>query len=397
MIFENSKTKYYFKLANKLSSKKLNQKCYWSILKSFLNGKKIPCIPPIFHNDNFITDIREKSELFNTFFAQQCSLIENSSTLPTCIFPKTNKSLSTIYFSEEDILKIIRSLDPNKAHGHHNISIRMIKLCNKEIYKPLHMIFVSCIEEGIFPLLWKMANVVPAHKKNDKRSIKNYRPVSFLPIFGKIFERLLYNQMYYFFIENNLISVNQSGFRQGDSCINQLISRTHEIYRSMDLGCEVRGLFLDISKAFNKVWHKCLLHKLKENGINGPLLNVLEDFLCSRKQRVVLNGQHSSWSDVVAGVFQGSNLGPLLFLIYINDLSDGLHSNPKLFADDTLLFSTVHDISETTNELNNDLRKINIWANHLKMSFNSDICKQAHEVVFLRKNFKISHPSLKYQ
>ena len=108
---ENSKTKYYFKLVNKLSSKKLNQKCYWSILKSFLNGKKIPCIPPIFHNDNFITDIREKSELFNTFFAQQCSLIENSSTLPTCIFPKTDKSLSTIYFSEEDI---IRSLDPNK-------------------------------------------------------------------------------------------------------------------------------------------------------------------------------------------------------------------------------------------------------------------------------------------
>ena len=135
----------------------------------------------------------------------------------------------------------------------------------------------------------------------------------------------------------------------------------------------------------------------KTIGINGSLLNVLEDFLSSRKQRVVLNGQHSSWSDVVAGVFQVSNLGPLLFLIYINDLSDGLHSNPKLFADDTLLFSTVHDISETTNELNNDLRKINIWAHHWKMSFNSDTCKQAHEVVFLRKNFKISHPSLIYQ
>ena len=147
-----------------------------------------------------------------------------------------------------------------------------------------------------------MANVVPAHKKNDKRSIKNYRPVSLLPIFGKVFERLLYNQMYSFFIENNLISLSQSGFWQGDSCINQLVSITHEIYRSVDLGYEVRGVFLDISKTFDKVWHEGLLHKLKENGINGPLLNVLEDFLCSRKQRVVLNGQHSSWSDVVAGV-----------------------------------------------------------------------------------------------
>ena len=127
----------------------------------------------------------------------------------------------------------------------------------------------------------------------------------------------------------------------------------------MDLGYEVHGVFWDISKAFDKVWHEGLLHKLKENGINGPLLNVLEDFLCSRKQRVVLNGQHSSWSDVVAGVPQGSILGPLLFLIYINNLSGGLHSNPKLFADNTSPFLTVHNITETINELNNDLRKIN--------------------------------------
>ena len=101
LTLENSRIKYYLKLVNKLSSKKLNQKSYWSILKSFLNGKKIPYIPPIIHNDNFITDFREKGELFNTFVARQCSLIENSSTLPTCIFPKTDKSLSTIYFSEE--------------------------------------------------------------------------------------------------------------------------------------------------------------------------------------------------------------------------------------------------------------------------------------------------------
>ena len=153
MTLKNSKTKYYFKLANKLSSKKLNQKCYWSILQSFLNGKKIPCIPPIIHIDNVITDIRENSKLFNTFFAQQCSLIENSRTLPTCIFPKTDKSPSTIHFSEKDILKIIRLLDPNKAHDHSNVTIWMIKLCNKEICKPLQIIFVSCMEEGIFLLL----------------------------------------------------------------------------------------------------------------------------------------------------------------------------------------------------------------------------------------------------
>ena len=111
------------------------------------------------------------------------------------------------------MLKIIRSLDPNKAQGHDNISLRMIKLCDKEICKPLHVTFVSCMEEGIFPLLWKMVNLVPAHSKNNKRSIKNYRPVSLLPIFAKMSERLFYNQMYSFFIENNLISLIQSGFR----------------------------------------------------------------------------------------------------------------------------------------------------------------------------------------
>ena len=156
------------------------------------------------------------------------------------------------------------------------------------------------------------------------------------------------------------------------------------------------GVFLDISKAFEKVWHKGLLHKQKDHGINGPLLNVLEDFLSSRKQRVVLNGQHSSWSDVVAVISQGSILGPLLFLIYIDDLSESLHANPKLFADDTSLFSTVHDITETKNELNNDLRKITIWTHQWEMLFNPDISKQAHEVVFSRKHFKISHPSLTF-
>ena len=113
------------------------------------------------------------------------------------------------------------------------------------------------------------------------------------------------------------------------------MSITNDIYQSLDQGYEVRGVFLDISKAFDKVWRKGLIHKLKQNGIGGPLLKILTDFLKCRKQRIVLNGQHSSWSDVLAGVAQGSILGPLLFLIYINDLSDGLQCNPKLFADDT--------------------------------------------------------------
>ena len=176
------------------------------------------------------------------------------------------------------------------SHGHDKISIRMLKLSDKAICKPLHMIFTSCLETGVFPIHWKKANVVPIHKKESKQLVKSYRPVSLLPICSKVFERLIYNEVYPYLIDNNLISSHQSGFKGGDSCINQLLLITHEIYKSFDEGFEVRGVFLDISKAFDRVWHDGLIFKLQENGISGKLLLLLKDFLKFRKQRVVLNG-----------------------------------------------------------------------------------------------------------
>ena len=142
-----------------------------------------------------------------------------------------------------------------------------------------------------------------------------------------------------------MLSVHQSGFRPGDSRVRQLISVVHEIYNAFDANSslEMRDVFLDIFKAFDRVWHKGLLYKLKCMGINGNFQELVERFLSNRYQRVVLNGQASSWDDVKAGVPQGSILGPLFFLIYINDLSENLKSTVKLFADDTLIFHVVKD------------------------------------------------------
>ena len=181
----------------------------------------------------------------------------------------------------------------------------MLKICDKSICKPLELIFQSFIKHGKLPNEWKMANVVPVHKKSDKQILENYRPVSLLPICGKVFERLIYNSLFEYFIQNDLISPYQSGFKPGDSCTNQLISITHEIYQSFDDGFEVRGVFLDISKAFDKVWHNGLIYKLKQNGVASDLLDTLTNFLKKRKQRVVLNGQYSTWTNVEAEVPQG--------------------------------------------------------------------------------------------
>ena len=220
------------------------------------------------------------------------------------------------------------------------------------------------------------ANVVPTYKKNDKQLVKNCRPISLLPICGKIFEHFIYNKLFHFFQENNLISPNQSGFKPGDSCTNQLLAITHEIYKSFDDGYEVRGVFLDISKSFDKVWHKGLIYKLKQNGISGKLLNLITDFLSNRKQWVVLNGRYSSWTNIEAGVPQVWILGPLFFLIYINDLSDNLITDPNA----------------KVNDLNNGLEKINDWAYQWKMNFNPDPFKQAQEVLSSRKIKSQNHP-----
>ena len=202
--------------------------------------------------------------------------------------------------------------------------------------------------------------------------------------------------MFKFFIENNLILPNQSGYKPGDFCINQLLSITHDIYISFNCSYEIRGVFLDISKAFDKVWHDGITFKLEQDSISGKLHKLLQDFLVNRKQRVVSNGQVSFWGNVKAGVHQGSFLGPLLFLIYIRDLPKGLPSNANLFADDTTLFFVIRDSSTTRNCLNNDLVKINNWAYLWKMSFNPDSNKLAQVVIFSRKTKKINHPPLTF-
>ena len=174
------------------------------------------------------------------------------------------------------------------------------------------------------------------------------------------------------------------------------MSITTEIVNAFEDIDETRAVFLDISKAFDKVWHDSLRFKLRQNGVNNKLLDLISSFLSNREQRVVLNGIESNWAKIYSGVPQGSVLGPLLFLIYINDLTDNINSRIKLFADDSSLFIKVKNIEEAHSMLTSDLNTISPWAHQWKMQFNPDITKQAIEVIFSTKYKKEIHPSLSF-
>ena len=230
---DNAKNNYY-KLANKLSSHSTSSKTYWSILKTFCNNKKITLTPPILIGNK----------------------LNNDSSLP-CFFEFYSQSrLSSLNIIEDDILKIVRALNSNKAHGHDEISVRMIKICDEALVKLFSLIYKNCIDTGVFLDMWKKSNIAPVYKRGDKQIIDNYRPIALLPICGRTLEKILFNSIYKFLEENNLFCEHQSGFRPSDSCEYQLLTVVHDIYTSFDCNppLDVTGIFLDISKAFDRVY-----------------------------------------------------------------------------------------------------------------------------------------------
>ena len=173
-----------------------NAKTYWSLWKTFYNGEKVPIIPPLLIDNKITSDFEAKANHFNNFFASQCTCLNNNSKIPKNQTYTTNTKLSWIKFENKDIINIIRSLNVDKAHDHDNISIRMLKICDNAIVEPLSIIFNNCINQSMFPDIWKKSNICPIHKKGDKQIINNYRPVHCYQFVEKIFERIIFNSLY---------------------------------------------------------------------------------------------------------------------------------------------------------------------------------------------------------
>ena len=270
-LISKSKKEYYQDNNRRLNDPLTSSKTYWSIMETFFNGKEVPVIPLLLFNGALVTDFQEKANIFNSVFAKRCTLV--STVLPIEFTYKTEESIQSITFSESDVIKIIRALDVNKAHGHDNILARMIKLCTNSVAHQLTLIFPNSMAAGTFAIQRKRANIVPIHNKNDKQIVSNYRPVSLQPISSKIFEKLIFNELFKFFQDKNLLSKRQLDFCLGNSCIYQLLAITHDIVLSFDWNptLETRGMFLDISQAFDRVWHDGLLFQLKQNSVSANL------------------------------------------------------------------------------------------------------------------------------
>ena len=263
-----------------------------------------------------------------------------------------------------------------------------------ELSSPLCSLFNKSLSLGKFPSPYKDANVTPVHKKGDLSLVSNYRPISLLNSVAKLFEKLVFKYLYNHLQDNNMLSSLQSGFIPGDSTVNQLAYLYHIFTEALDAGKEVRTVFCDISKAFDRVWHEGLIYKLKAAGVSGDVLRWFQSYLSGRRQRVVLPGSLSEWVYIKAGVPQGSILGPLLFLSYINDIVKNIGSNIRLFADDTSLFIIVDNPTTAALCLNSDLEKLSRWAAIWLVTFNPS---KNESLLISRKINKPIHPPLYMQ
>ena len=226
----------------------------------------------------------------------------------------------------------------NKSPGVDGIAPKLLKETVEQISKPLAHVFTMSLQEGIVPLEWKEANIIPLLKKGSRDKSVNYRPVSLTSVIHKLLESIIRDHIMDFLIKHKLINSSQHGFLKSKSCLTNLLCFFEEITKWVDEGSPVDIIYLDFQKAFDKVPHQRLILKLKSHGIGISIINWIEQWLTDRRQRVVVDGEVSNWKPVLSGAPQGSVLGPILFLIYINDLEEGVTSKILKFADATKLF-----------------------------------------------------------
>ena len=355
------------------SKSNTNPKFFWSYVRSKLKTKTgvAPLLAnPKDKNSTVFTD----EEKANTLQEQFCSVftIEPDGQLPQ-FEKRTNKCMNNLEVTEEMVRAEIIILNLDKTCGPDEIHPRMLAELCEELVSPLTLLFQRTLKEGIIPSDWRKANVTPIYKKGAKNLAENYRPISLTSIVCKILERILKDSLLKHLVGNDLLSTKQFGFLPGRSTILQLLKYLDECLEIVASGGVIDAIYLDFAKAFDKVPHRRLLQKLEAYGIKGKTLGWIEAFLSDRTQRVLVNGNKSKLGKVISGVPQGSVIGPLLFVVYINDLPGKVESNIYLFADDTKIAKSV-STAEDALYLQDDLNRLFEWSKDWLLEFNFDKC-----------------------
>ena len=374
-LMKRSKDNYF----RNYFSKNINDiKKTWKGIKSIISSSKSNFDGPqsIYCNNRYITDPVNVANTFNTFFCSVGQDVQSSIKFSLRSFdyylsdPNTNSFFLTPTDPIE-VSEVLNSLSDDKAQGPNGIPTKILKLLKKEMSTILSTLYNMSFLTGVFPSVLKIAKVIPIHKKLSKLDCSNYRPISILSNLDKILERLIYNRLYKFLENNNCIYPFQFGFRKNYSTSLALRSLTENIQQQVDKGKIGCGIFIDFQKAFDTVDHNILLSKLNHYGIRGLANNWFKSYLKDRKQFVSVNGFQSNSLTIKCGVPQGSILGPLLFLIYINDIYSSIKfCKIHHFADDTNLLNFSNSIKQLNKETNRDLKNLMHWLNANKIVLN---------------------------
>lgn len=296
---------------------------------------------------------------------------------------------------EEQVTRILKNLQPDKSAGPDGIHPLLLRNVAEQISRPLTILYNKSINSGEVPEDWRKANIIPIYKNGPRNEPGNYRPVSLTSVVCKILERIIKERLTHYLDEKKHISPNQHGFVSHRSCLTNLLEALEKWTEYLDAGNGIDVIFLDYRKAFDTVPHKRLLSKLQQAGITGKVFNWIQAFLQSREMRVVVNGHCSSWTQVISGVPQGSVIGPLLFLIYVNDLPDWIKSEMRMFADDTKVWKKITELKDCI-DLQEDLTRLQHWSNTWLLQFHPEKCKVMHVGHKHRFQYRITQSNQTY-
>ena len=273
-----------------------------------------------------------------------------------------------------DLISLARTIKPKSTEGHDGISNKIMKLSIEEISVPLSHVFNLSMSSGVVPRQMKIAKVTPIHKNGNHQILANYRPISILPALSKLLEKVVYSRLYRFLENNDLLFNDQYGFRKKHSTMHPILKLLKHTTDSNDTRTKdiTVATFLDLSKAFDSVSHNILLYKLNYYGIRGIANEWFKDYLTGRQQYTEANNVLSDIKDIECGVPQGSILGPLLFLIYVNDLEKSTTLPILTLADDTTILASGNNIDDVTVKLNSELRNVANWLSHNRLLLNID-------------------------